>query len=103
MNCYYNQYCRNETIVWIFSQVTFSGFALRATPDKVKNYDFTLRRLDSEALRRLQRWGKVCFIEQECRCRLVVGDGIYSLTTIEIFNYGSRACIYKYHDEIVFH
>jgi len=21
MNCYYNQYCRNETIVWIFPQV----------------------------------------------------------------------------------
>ena len=32
-----------------------SLFELR--PDKVKNYDFTLRRLDSEALRCLQRWG----------------------------------------------
>jgi len=31
-------------------------FELR--PDRVKNYDFTLRRLDSEALRLLQRWGE---------------------------------------------
>ncbi len=30
-------------------------FELR--PDKVKNYDFTLRRLDSETLRFLQPWG----------------------------------------------
>jgi len=33
-----------------------SLFELR--PDRVKNYDFTLRRLDSEALRLLQRWGR---------------------------------------------
>ena len=32
MNCYYNQYCRNATIVWIHSQVNSSVFALRATP-----------------------------------------------------------------------
>jgi hypothetical protein len=33
-----------------------SLFELR--PDRVKNYDFTLKRLDSESLRLLQRWGK---------------------------------------------
>ena len=77
------QYRRDSAIAWIFPQVnskdgdffamlfTLAGkpensrfcvaegsnqsslFELR--PDKVKNYDFTLRRLDSEALRLLQR------------------------------------------------
>jgi len=31
-----------------------------------KNYDFTLRRLDSDALRLLQRWGlSSCFYERK--------------------------------------
>jgi len=66
MICYYIQYRSDIAMPWTFSQVNSSVFALRATTDKKDGVYFamlftlreSLRRLGSESLRLLQRWGK---------------------------------------------
>ena len=75
MDCYYNQYHRENTISWIFHQVNsrdgvdfFMLFTLRESrraSDPVlsrargKRRQLHPRRLGSEALRLLQRWGLI--------------------------------------------
>jgi hypothetical protein len=75
MGCYYNQYHRGNTISWIFHQVNSKDgvdFAMlftlresRRTSDPVlsrdrgKQLQLHPRRLGSEALQLLQRWGSL--------------------------------------------